>query len=71
MSIIAQQKPHLVRLLEAVAAVMGLDEGHEELVLEFDDGHLRRWSRGDMRNGAQELGRFDDEAASLVSRLRV
>jgi len=68
---LAQPKPHLARLLEALAALMGLDDGSEELRLEFEGGRLVRWSRGDVRNDALELGRFDEDAAGLVGRLRV
>lgn len=55
-------KPVLARLFETAAAAMGLDLGYEELRLEFEDGHLRRWSRADQRNGAYELVRFDESA---------
>jgi hypothetical protein len=46
-----QPKPMLVRLFEAVAAVTDLDEGLTRLELEFDGGHLRRWTAHDERNG--------------------
>ena len=66
-----QPKPHIVRLLEAVAALMDIDEGHERLELEFEDGYLCRWTRADLRNDASELSRYDELAAGLVSRLDV
>jgi hypothetical protein len=64
------QKPALVRLLEAVAAILDLDgPGIAHLTLEFHDGHLRRWGTSDPGNGATELARYDQRAEALVSRL--
>jgi hypothetical protein len=46
-----EPKPTLVQLFEAVAAIMELDGGLTRVELEFDGGHLRRWSAHDERNG--------------------
>jgi hypothetical protein len=54
-----QPKPALVALFERVAAIMELDEGLTRLELEFDGGHLRRWSTHDDRNGHEALRQFD------------
>lgn len=64
-------KPQLVRLFEAIAAVMELDRGLHRLELLFDDGHLRPWTTHHERNGHAELRRFDDVVELLVSRLRL
>ena len=58
----------MTRVLEAVAAAMGLGIGAERLVLEFRDGHLRRWSRDDLGNGSRELARHDNELALNLGR---
>lgn len=53
--------PLTKRVLEIVAASMGLDHGDEHLHLYFKDGYLRRWGREDLGNGALELARYDEE----------
>jgi hypothetical protein len=57
--------PALVVLFERIAAVMELDEGLTRLELEFDEGHLRRWSAHDERNGHEALRVFDGRAPVL------
>jgi hypothetical protein len=52
--------PLVRRVLEAVAAAMGLDQGTEHLYLGFEDGKLRRWSRRDEGNAANELAPLVD-----------
>jgi hypothetical protein len=52
-------RPLFVRLLEAAALAASWDSGHEAILLEFEDGLLRRWGRTDQRNSPYELGRFD------------
>lgn len=75
----------LVRVLEMIAAVMGLeasrgvsvaggaerkpDHGHTELHVEFQDGHLRRWGTADPRNGARELSGYDDDVRAGLAAL--
>jgi hypothetical protein len=59
-------KPQLARFLEAVACIMGLDEGRQRLVLTFEDGRLRRWFVHNGEYDAAELERFDAEAGWLV-----
>ena len=67
----ALTKPQLVRLFEAIAAVMELNRGLNRLELFLDDGHLRQWTTHYERNGHAELGRFDDVVELLISRLRL
>jgi hypothetical protein len=62
-------KPVLVRLFEAIAAVMDLDAGNTRLELEFEGGHLRRWTSHDERNGHEALHRFDTRTPALVGLL--
>jgi hypothetical protein len=62
-------KPALVGLFEAVAGVMELDEGKTRLELECTDGYLRRWWTHDESNGANELARYDEQAAWLVGQV--
>ena len=64
----ARPKPHLVRFLEAVAAIMELHEGQQRLELTFRDGRLIRWWSHDESNEPAELERFDREAAWLIER---
>jgi hypothetical protein len=55
-------KPHLSRMFEAIAAIMDLDEGLTHLEIEFEEGHLRRWSTRDERSGPRSRrdGRSDE-----------
>jgi hypothetical protein len=38
-----QTKPSLQRIIEAVASIMDLGEGHKRLELIFQDGHLIKY----------------------------
>jgi hypothetical protein len=60
-------KPHLARIFEAVAAIMGLGEGLTELHLIFDDGQLQRF-HVHVRGKVVDLSDFDEQAAWLVCR---
>jgi hypothetical protein len=58
-------QPILRPLLEAVAAVMELDEGEHRLELVFTDGNLRRWRTESGPRGTDALAAFDDRARYL------
>jgi hypothetical protein len=59
-------KPVLARLLELVAAVMGVGSGRLEFA--FLDGRLTSWSVRDEIRSPAELAEFDDPADVLVRR---
>jgi hypothetical protein len=65
----AELAPLVRRVLEAVAAAMGLDQGTENVYLGFENGRLRRWSRQDVNNGANELARYEAAMAHELRRL--
>jgi hypothetical protein len=64
------EKPLLGVLLEEIAGIFGLGEGRHVLELEFEDGHLRRWTSRTARRGRNELAEYDDQATKLLDRLR-
>jgi hypothetical protein len=59
-----EARPHLVTILEAVASIMGLNDGRLELV--FEHGRLTRWWSHSEKRQARELGEFDSRAAYLT-----
>jgi len=54
------QRPLAVRLLEVIAAGMGIDHGFTELHVDFEDGRVRRWGTTDLRNSPRQLQRCDE-----------
>jgi hypothetical protein len=62
---VEQAKPQLVQVLERVAEILELDDGHQRLELVFDQGHLVRWWAHDGPNGAKVLSRYDGRAGRL------
>jgi hypothetical protein len=65
-----EPKPILVRLFEAVAAIMELDMGQTGLELYFADGKLRRWTERHLNQPHARLHRFDGRAAFLAKFVR-
>jgi hypothetical protein len=65
-----EPKPLLVRLFDAVAAIMDLEEGQCSLELHFEHGHLRRWTARKSNNGHEALRQFDARAPVLSELLR-
>jgi hypothetical protein len=63
------QKPVLAAVLEDVAQIMNLGDGHQRLELDFEDGHLRRWRTAAGPEGTTKLAEFDDRASWLTGRI--
>ena len=63
----ATPKPLLARLLEDVAALLGLTSGTLELV--FQDGHLTKFYSHSRGQGARSLAYYDVQAGRLLEQL--
>ena len=53
-------RPHLVTILEAVASIMGVNDGRLELV--FEHSRLVRWYSHSEKKRAGDLREFDSQA---------
>jgi len=59
-------KPYLVRLLEELASVLGLDHGRQRLELIYVDGHLESWWRHEERRPPHELAAYEGRGCWLL-----
>ncbi|MGH3040934.1 MAG: hypothetical protein ACRDNG_04195 [Gaiellaceae bacterium] len=62
-----ETKPQLVLLFERLAEILELDEGATELRVQFDNGAVRRWWAQSGPHGHEQLRRYDDRAAHLLT----
>jgi len=62
-------KPTLARFLEAIAAILDLEDGRLELI--FRHGRLEAWDLDGGVRPPAELGRFNDGADRLLARTSV
>ena len=65
-----EHEPILRRLLEAIAAVMELDEGKRVLEVEFVGGRLTKYHTHGKHFPAHTLAQFDGRAAWIAGTVR-